>query len=282
MFGKKRQAKNDFTVDQLPSNHWQSFIDISWNRFGMIVALGSNILLFSLPLIIHLMILNMRVNLIYENTILTAEEIANSAFQTLNYGYLIMIPLLMILGVCLSGTFRIIRKLIWQEGVSFKDDFVVGVRQNYKPFLFITFFIGLILFVFQYLIHLSQFIVSMPGIDYAIALTIVSVVYLIPVSFFVMIQTDIYNLSFLKKLKNSFILALATFLKTMMVSIAILIPWLLLLIPNVIIFLVASLILIIVVLPIELLGLAEYIFSVLDQYINLNNHPSIYQKGIWK
>ena len=285
MFGKNKKAENDFTKEKLPSKRWQSFWDIINNHFGKLIELGFIILFSLLPILANIVITNVNVvNLENQYTagILSEQEAINQIFSLYNISNLINIILLLILGVSIAGSVRIYRKLVWQEGLLFWQDFKIGIKQNYKSVLLTFFYIGILNFILQYLIRLYQLSPDLSGINFALAITIVISLYSVPLSIMIFVQTSIYSLPFLHKVKNGFLLIMRNAPLIFLGSIVLLSPWLILFINGDLVFIISFIILFLLILPIELLIGFLYFISILDKYINKENYPTIYEKGIWK
>ncbi|XFA99029.1 hypothetical protein ACAG96_00260 [Candidatus Izemoplasma sp. B36] len=285
MFNKNKKAKTDFTIENLPSNRLESFWDIIRNHFSKILELGFILFVSSIPIIINTIITNINVVGIendYSLGLITETDAINQIFSIYNISNLINIFLFLLIGFVLAGCIRIFRKLVWQEGLLFWQDFKVGIVQNYKPSMITLFIIGLLNFILQYLIRLLQMNPNLNGINVILAIVIVITVYMVPLSLMILVQTSIYDLPYTHKVKNGFLLAMRTAPKTFLFTIILIVPWSILLIKNNTFFLIALVVLFILFLPIEILGSFEYSISIFDTYINKDNYPTIYEKGIWK
>jgi len=271
---------------KLPTNRIQSFFDCLLNKTSLTLLLGLFVFLFSLPLLLVLGISNI---LVYDITLqvsggLIIEEVgATQIFDTLNAAYLLLIPALIILFIGLAGLTRVTRRMIFQEHVAFFHDFKQGIKSNFMSFAVMGMVIGILHFVMMLLARLGYFWEATTWLDITLAISIGALVLTLLITPFVLFQTDLYNLTYWGKLKNSFLLGVRTAPVTLLFMIAIFSPWLLLLIryDGAVYFIVIGLLFMIAA-PLQLLALHEYTLSVLDKYVNKTNHPEIYDKGIYR
>ncbi|MFA5235955.1 MAG: hypothetical protein WC399_03860 [Bacilli bacterium] len=271
---------------KLPHNRVQSFADCLFNKTSKTLLIGVMILLFSLPLLLILGIANI---LVYETTLqvasgtLTEADGAQRIFDTLNAAYLLLIPALVVLFIGLAGLVRVSRRMIFQEHVAFFADFASGVKSNCRAFSLTAFVLGLLHFVMMYLARLGYFVADTAWLDLTFAVSLGALVLALVIAPLIMFQTDLYNLPFLHKLKNAFLLAMRTAIATIPFMGLLFSPWLLLLIryDGATYFLVIVLLFLLIT-PLELLALQQYAYSILDRFINKTHHPEIYDKGIYR
>lgn len=285
MLYKKKSAKNDFRVGQLPSNRWQSLKDIIKNKWTVLAKLGLFLVFFSIPLLGHLIITNITVyelNLGLEEGLITAEYASIQIYKVLNTANIITIFLLMIFAVGLSGALQVLRQLVWQESVFFFYDIKKGIRLNAMPTVAAFFLIGLSHFLFQFIIRGGYFSSDNLLISITIAIAISFFVMIVLLSIFVIFQLTLYQLSIFGLYKNAFLLLMKTFSVTFILVLLIFLPWMLLLISYTFGFILVLVSLFLFILPLELLILMEYTYSVFDSYINTTHYPEIYKKGVWQ
>ena len=143
----------DFTPDKLPGTRFQLFKDVFFNRFGAIVKINLLVLLFCLPAIAWVVIMQMVKQmdgslLPYSGNVgigypIITDVIAlgqRRAFQFDLQTYLVLIPCIMVASVGLSGAFYVMRRLVWGEGASVAGHFFRGIKMNFLPFLFSSLF----------------------------------------------------------------------------------------------------------------------------------------------
>jgi hypothetical protein len=271
---------------KLPTNRVQSFFDCLLNKTSVTLLLGLFVFLFSLPLLLVLGISNI---LVYDITMQVGEGLITEAvaatriFDTLNAAYLLLIPALVILFVGLSGLTRVTRRMIHQEHIAFFHDLIDGIKSIYASFTIMAIVLGILHFVMMLLARLGYFWEATSWLDITLAISIGALVLTLLITPFVLFQTDLYNLSFWSKLKNSFLLGMRTAPVTLPFMLAIFSPWLLLLIryDGIGYFIVIGL-LFMMAAPLQFLAIHEYTLSVLDKFVNKTHHPEIYDKGIYR
>src|SRR5690554_6360865 len=122
MLYKKKTAQNDYQSSNLPNNRVESIKDIITLQWITLVKLGFILLFFGIPLIIHQILLNIsiyEIQLSYDLGQISQSYAENAIHETFNIGIIIRIALLLWFGIGLSGVFRVLRQLIWQEPVFF-------------------------------------------------------------------------------------------------------------------------------------------------------------------
>lgn len=271
---------------KLPYNRVQSFIDCLLHKKTLIFLSGLMILLFALPLLLVLGITNI---ISYEITLqlkegLITNEVANGRlFETYNAANLLFIPALMVLFVGLAGTFRVTRRMIFQDDVSFFYDFRTGLKSNTKYFLFTALIIGVLRFVMMFLFRAGLVLPSSSWLDITFAVSVAGLVLTLLLTPFILLQTDLYNLSFFATIRNAFLLGMKSALTTLPLLIISFAPWLLMLITyNGPTYFIVLALLLILFTPLSLLAVHEYGLSILDRYVNKTHYPEIYEKGIYR
>ena len=287
----ERQASNVLTQEEiirlkLPRNRVQSFFDIFANNFSRLFASGFVFAFFALPMMIVLGINNIIVYDIKNQMAAAAiseSEGARLIFDTINAANLLLIPMLVVLAVGVAGLIRLTRRLVWQQDISFWHDFGRGVKENVGSIIMVSVMIGTINFVMQLLARYGYFIAASGWYDIALATSIVAFALIVVIGVFVLFQTDIYNLTFFAKIKNGFLLAMRTAPATFALFIAVFSPWVIFWIPmDDITYFVLLGVMLLIVAPLELLSLHEYLFHVFDRFINRDHHPDIYGKGLYR
>ncbi len=280
------KAPNELTRLHLPKNRWDSFWDCVNNQPGRLSICGLIVFVFALPLIVVISITNAVIfdfNYQVEIGQLSTIEGAQKIFDTLNTSNLLAIPALMILFIGFSGIVRIIRRLIWQEDVNIPFDFKKGVKENAGAFLISGLLLGIVNWSSQYLIRLGYFIANSKWYDIVLPISIAALVLIALLSVFILIQTDIYQLSYWAKAKNAFLLAMRTAPSSLLMLLLVTAPWSVLFISmNEVLYLILWAVFLVAVVPLEWLAVSEYCFFVFDRFINKEHHPKIYDKGIFR
>lgn len=286
MFGRKRVSDHDFLITDLPSNHYESFFDIIKNRWTVLMLLGLFFLLFSLPIVIKDILTNIALLELAEqfnSGLITSLAARNEAFRIQNLSDILNIPLAALFSLTIAGSLRILRQLIWQEGLFFGNDYYLSIKQNSWHTIVVFTFWFLLLFTFKYLLRISQLEETSWHLDLALGISLAAVFLFIPLFLLALFQTSIYQLPLHQKLKNALLMTVATAPKTLIMTLLIIAPWALLLINTMQLWLEIGLwiLLMLVVLPLLILAFNEYAFNLFDRFINQKHHPDIYQKGLW-
>ncbi len=214
----------DFTPDKLPGTRFQLFKDVFFNRFGAIVKINLLVLLFCLPAIAWVVIMQMVKQmdgslLPYSGNVgigypIITDVIAlgqRRAFQFDLQTYLVLIPCIMVASVGLSGAFYVMRRLVWGEGTSVAGHFFRGIKMNFLPFLFSSLFAGISLFLVMANVGIYN---NMTEIHIAwriigIAVSVIQFVLLLSMFIFLTTQAVTYKLKMWALIKNSFLFAIA-------------------------------------------------------------------------
>ncbi|MCQ3035970.1 MAG: hypothetical protein MJ248_07155 [Bacilli bacterium] len=276
---KRKIASSDFLESQLPQTRKDQFKDILKINFWLFVKMGAILLLiFSLMLVKNYFtyFFNAAFNAAYKNGELTLED-KNASMVYLLIGSgainLILYPPIFIV---ISGLLRIIRQLCYGEGIIFSYDYKMGVKTNWKSFLVI----GLLFALFELLdIVLFAFF----GFNF---LTIIVVVLSLLVIFPTLITStyflSVYQNKLGRGLINSLFIHLRSAWKSVLVTILLVLPVLLLeFLWNSPLKLFVYLILILIGLPILLLFGFEIYLSIFDEHVNIYHFPEAIRKGLY-
>ena len=278
LFFKRRKAKYDFTEDGLPSDRKEVFFDALKLRFVTFVKVGFVLLLFAIPLIAAGLIKDS-----YLYTIMLGAEqgeIAEASYRdyvfTIELVYLIAEAICLVaIGVGVSGALRVIRQIVWGEPIFFIEDLFDGIKMQGLRYAIYFLLIGLFNFFGRSAILLELDI----GFMKYIPLGMNYVVFLPPL-LFALAQSQIYKFKLTQEYKNGAILYLKTFPKTILATAIACAPLLLELIGIIVLKYVLMIVFIVFILPFLLMGEFLYFNGVLDEYINKERYPEIYDKGI--
>ncbi|MBO6280257.1 MAG: hypothetical protein J6M95_01585 [Bacilli bacterium] len=280
----KRKIKfsaTDFLELQLPQTRKDQFFFILKNQYWTLFLLGLILMLSLLPIIINVYFKNFFENGFYDlyasGNISKAEY--DSAFLYLTIGSSgISTILLSVFAISLSGANRIIKLMVYGEGVVFKEDFKLGIKQNYLNTFLICFFFGIILTIVRFLS--TFFLEYLIGIPLYIFLAIV----VAPIFIIALIFTSIYEANVFQCINNAAKLFVHYWWQFILLSIVPLgsIYALSLLGSTTYILSLIQIVLAVFVLPIYLLLLYEISNSMFDKYINKDNFEDNYMKGLYK
>ena len=269
---RRNKENKDFNISYMPHNRIEVFKDILLNRSSTLFSVGIMLLIFAIPLI--------AIVFFSLQTLANFKEYSEETYQqlllTLNTNNLLIMVGLMFFSIGLAGAYKIVRMLIWQEGIFFMHDFFKGVKENLKNFLLTGFFIGLLNLVTQYL----YFNVSVS--EYAIMACIIGIAFFLPSVLFILGQSIIYKLPYIQMLKNAILLAWRNFytsIPVLLLNVAfIVVPFF---IEN-IAYLVYILLIPILIAPLLIMFNMLYTDTLFDKFINKDNFKEIYDKGIYR
>ena len=291
-FKRIKAAKNDFNEDFLPSNRKEVFFDILKIRFLDLLKIGVVVFLFFIPIMLvhgfeHEILLNLYIKyngFVENNASEEAIKVLYDIAGITNIKNLIQIPCLIIFAIGLSGIFRVIKKMVWAEGVDILQDFNIGVKQNAKQFVLVGIIVGVVNFISQYLSQVYLLNVneynSIAG----------SVVRIFPIVFFPMllillVGISTYNDRFSKLLKISFYLYIKSVFKSILATVLIFSPVIILYVLEQIhlfIWAIGLLLVLIFISPYMIMAALLYGFSVYHKFINIDSYPELIDKGIWR
>ena len=241
--------------------------------------MGTALLVFALPLFI--------VSLFSDNTLsglylaLNSGECSQEEYVALTRSAyslysLLFIPCYVIISVGVAGVMLIIRQLVWGEGVFFMQDMAEGIKSNGKNYVIIAFTLGLFSFL------LNTFL-PMQGSPFYIVITILFALLVFPPTGFMVSQIVIYKNTFFKYLHDGVFLAVRNVPMTLLFLLLFLLPGALGM--NFLPFAAKYIILVIFFLlpaPMLLTGWFLYSCSVFDKYINIEQYPELYDKGVYR
>lgn len=205
LYGKGKD--DDFTVANLPKNRPQQFFRVFKTRFGTIFRTNLLAALFALPLIVWDLI-----STAYVTDFTKGMDAATQFSHLLRLSllrYVTEIPLIMLAFVGLAGAFFVIRQLCWCAPVRLIKDFKKGIKGAYKQFLLLGLVTGIVNFAFNYLLEFCLLTVS-SGTEFVYIVAIAALIIVAVICFtalvYAMAQSSLYNMSFGKLVKNSFIM----------------------------------------------------------------------------
>ena len=274
----RRDINKDYEYSSLPTTRKEAFKDVYRHNFKTIFSCGVMLLLFSLPLIAFLIVMN--IGRLGMNTDTYSEEVLESVLLVwdliLNGG---VIVLLYVFLIGLMGVMRVLKLLVWQEGINFGHDFRVGIKENIKQMtLFYVF--GALIYAATYCVYifLLQFII---GISLILLFTIIFV----PIIFWSFYTINVYQTTFFNYLKNGLFFYAHSIGWTLLFVVVVIWPFFLMFIPmNGYLFLIKYPIIILLILfyyPFLLIVGYLYALSKFDKHINQENYPEIYRKGLY-
>jgi len=273
---KIKYSKSDFDPIFLPKNRKQVFCDCYKTRFWLIFKIGLTLLLFSLPSIIGIFVfdlINISINSMYKEAELQRALLMNDLFKVLAFGVLFFAVL-----VGLAAVLRIIRQFVWGEGIYYKDDFVQGVKNNYK-YMAISSLIMVIIY-FGTMAVFNLFI----GSFIAWVALILFVLIILPIYVWMILLINTYSSSFEEYFKNALFFYIKNIFVSILLCVGLILPSLTVLLtyPS-LLSLKYILIFILVLLYYPALLMIWVLVSnaTFDKYLNKDFYPDYYRKGMF-
>ncbi len=273
---KNKKASHDFRIESLPKTRRQQFSDLVKHRYGDLMKLGLLTLLFALPLLASCLIRDMAILAIPKGEGMEEQAYSMLFSTTLIHG-LIRVVALGVLSLGLAGSFLVIRELCYSEPVFFREDFLSGIKKNWKQALIISLIVSVLLLV-QEMLQLMLNNLIAETLPMAINLVV-----LFPVCLVAFYVCSTYSNSFLGHIKVSFGIYSAALPKVALSYLLVGVLMLPSLLPVGLIFVEYPLIiaLIIFLSPMSLLAIDLLFLSVFDEHINKVQFPEYYKKGLY-
>ena len=144
---KKNNQRSDFTIESLPRTRREQFGQLIRDNILLFIKIGFILLLILTPFVISLLFKGL-----YDAGVMANTDYSETdKMKLINVSNLIfnavLIVCLIIFFIFLGGILKIYRRLIWNEPLFFKDDFLLGVKENILHFSLIGFLIGLLNFI---------------------------------------------------------------------------------------------------------------------------------------
>lgn len=200
----------------LPTNRFQLLGDVLRYRLFEVILLSVYMFLFLLPSLIWLIFSGYLFSNVENHTIY--EVILTNGVN---------IIFLMIFGLGCSGAFYFLKKVCFQEGESINADFFLGIKKNWKMFLFIYFLIGLTYFLLEIGVAYLNY---EPNIDSILKGVLEGIMYagfilFMMVYFFMQTQTILYNATVGQLFRNALKFTFGSFLKNLGIFAILLLPF---------------------------------------------------------
>ena len=114
---KFKYSKNDFSQSSLPVNRKELFFDVYRNNMKTITKCGLSLFVFALPMLAFMIFMFFGYIGITKDNFGDQHDLMLLIWNIVTpLGFLVLfIPIL----VCISGVIRVLRQLVWQEGIDF-------------------------------------------------------------------------------------------------------------------------------------------------------------------
>ncbi len=283
---KKNNSQVDFNEQLLPPTRKKQALEIismHWKKLGLI---GLLFVAFGIPLIMcHVSIPAAR-ETIYQTLIQqgkTEEQIIGVLSFNTFISDCVAVLAYLLLSVAFAGSVRIIRNIVYNDGVLFKEDYLKGIKMYYKPFLISFGIYGLTRAILK---GIDLLTINSTDIKISILIGIVTAIFyviIVPIMYIYLSYNVFYTDSFITKVVNCFKIYISNILGLLMF-----IPWLLILyyllplIPQFAIRIVVELFILIIFCPLFVLLFHLFMVHIYDKTINIHQFPEIYRKGLSK
>ena len=275
---KNFSAKVDFTVDMLPHSRKAQFFTILRDRIPLMIKLALVTLLFFVPLILAASYKTVVVyNFVRRFQAGEFDEITLNGYvsYTKFLFSLIYVPCYLIAAVGVSGLNRVTHRLVFGEGILFKADYALGIRNNYKQYAVFSLVYGCIYALVRY--GLFRFGGSVIMSVTAFILAVLVFPYML-VSF---TYRAVYTSTGAELFGNILRAEIASKFKIVWLSVLAIFPVVVIcLFCSGYLFLFLSM-LCVLLLPVYALLLQSAFADVFDQSFNLLNHEEIVKKGLY-
>lgn len=275
---KKHSNNKDFTYESLPKTRKEQYFQIIKDNFLLLVKLGLFCLLFLTPFLVSFFLKETSIRNIGNDASLSIGQ-QKSMYISLEITFnSIYIVCLMIFFIGLGGIIKILRRVIWNEPVFFKEDFLLGLKDNLLQSILIGFLIGVLNFIcvlFYYLLNAKYRFVSYIFVGISLAIVVP-----------ILLLTDYVGSIYQNKFTVSFKISARLFLRR---GFLFLIPLLIIygmyfvsMIPLGSIY-ISLIYIVIFVFVLPLIILMSYIinFKILDDYINAYYYPDNAYLGLY-
>ena len=275
---KIKYATSDYSPSFLPQNRKEVLKDVYHVRFSLILKCGLIILLFAIPLIALLIVMDVwkfGTNGLNENQLTAFYFYWNIIIRVS------IIPCLFILLIGISGILRIIKLLVWQEGIDFWYDFKYGVKTNYKAMAIPSLFLMLI-----YLIYFGIFYIAINSLFMFVAIAFICFFFVTAYLWYIYLS-NVYSSGIKNLLTNSMFFLIKTFGWSVLFMTLIVFPFFydFFQIPfTVLTFILKPLILMAMLVfyyPFMIIVGSLYSNNQFDKWINKENYPDLYRKGLF-
>lgn len=281
---KNKFSNREYSLDSLPKNRKDQFFNIFKNYWRTYLLIGAIFIAFGFPLILTIIFKNYTVIQIASSSA-TVEAKKEMMFLQLTIFSAIKIPCFVILSIPLAGCTIINKEICFGEPLLFKADFFKGIKQNGLRFAIysLIFFVAVFLGKFSVIMKSYSNVTWMPSILIGLIFGIIFLI-LVPLFSLSMSTDSIYALKFHQSIFNAFLFMIKRYWFSILFALPIIALFALLFIQANYIYITLLIVLLILafLLPIYTLAFHEYSLSVFDKFINENNYPTIYKKGIKK
>ena len=271
-------SNDDYQYSSLPTTRKEAFKDVYRHNFKTITLSGLFLLLFSLPLVIFLVVMD------FGKLGMTPESFGEEELKAVLFLWDIIINagavvLLYVVLIGLMGATRVLKLLVWQEGIDFSYDFKQGIKENFKHFS--------LLYLFGAIIYLGTYAVYIFLLNFLIGiwLMILFIIIFVSIGVWNIFVINVYQTTLWNYIKNAVFFFSKCIPLTLLYVVMIVFPFFAVFIPvsGLTIVIKYPVILAMIILYYPFLIVIGYLYSLakFDLFINKDNYPEIYRKGLY-
>ena len=266
---KEKVKTEDFKETNRPKNRFYQFFDIFKHRFLELFKLSMLQIVFNAPLFANI--------ILYYRVVIEGADVGMS--MLIHAAVLVVCLPCSFIGM--SGTFYCIKKLAYSEGEYASSSFFVGLKEEWKKGLVIGLLAGLSAFLAiggSYYLYSSLYPVNSWIAGFAVAILQVQLVIVMMVCYYAMGQSVIYSNKLRYTLKNSFIMTLSRFHINLAIIIFFPTPIYVMAFFEIPAFIAIGILALFA--GVGHLGWMLNVLAACDKYINKENYPDFYRKGL--
>ena len=286
---KLKTASRDLSKEELPANRVQVFFDVIRNRWKTLLGVGMLLYLFFLPLLLLSSaeeLISIQILGEFKEGILDAGRMRDYMQVTYTIAGVLKAVVFGIFSVGISGGVRILKRLIWAEGIQFSHDFTMGIRENGKKMFLLFFVVGIVVMMEKTAPYILSDASGLSENGYTLVrslLTAVGTCFLLPIGAFVFSQIVFYENRLLAMIKNSIAFCGSTLIRTYGILMLMYLPYMgILHFCNITVKTLVNSVFCIVLLPLVFMIWLLYSCAVFDRFVNQKWYPDIVDKGIWR
>lgn len=276
----KTRAKENESKGTLPKTRKEQFILLFKTSYMKMVIFSMIAFLFIVPCIAIFLTMN------YQTSLLLKQEGADKAgivFSSCLFFSLYSLPVVSLIGLGSAGLFSVMKGFVYDEQVSYSS-FFLGIKKNFKMFLFIAYFVYLFFVAFLLSFARFYYLTAVSSVIRYGIIFLSGVVFLIvfAMSMYMCTAAVRYECSFKELLANAFKLTFHKLYLNLLFASIILAIWAVAVVCNVIAQMIVFLLMFVYLLSFFALFLTSYHASIYDEFVNKVNFPAVYRAGLSK
>lgn len=276
---KQKSAPQDYSYSNWPKNRWEAFWDCLRLRSWDFLRMGGILLLFSIPALLLLFYRDYSIyelNKAFAAGEITEERLISATHSNYDFTGLLLILAFGIFAIGLSGVSRLNKRIAWAQSVFFHRDFMIGIKENWKKYLFMGCLIGVINFLCSLMVNYGNENL------FAYVPYFLTIALFLPASCFYFSELSVYNLKFGESLRLAFVFYFKNILFALPSTLLLFSPLGLLFIPSLPLRYGLLALAVAIVSPFLLFGFFLFSCFVFDKDMNKRFYPDYVDKGIYR